>query len=120
MDNDPLDLHSITARVTERYQRRYRFILHSVIFFMGLAVFGARMSAEAFFTWAILWVLHFLWVGYRSGLEDAIRQEIEAERERYHKAKRDEVFDHRRLRDPSYEGYDQEYSQKREISDSGD
>jgi hypothetical protein len=116
MYDDPLDVREIETRVTERYQRRYRFILHSVIFFMGLIFFGPRMSVEAFFAWTVLWVLHFLWIGYRSGLEAAIRQEIEAERERYHKAKREEVFDQRRLHDPAYEGHDQDYPQKREIS----
>ena len=119
MYDDPVNVRDIEARVTERYQRRYRFILHSVIFFMGLVFFGPRMSAEAFFIWTILWVLHFLWITYRSGLEEAIRQEIEAERERYHKAKREEVFDHRRLRDPSYEGSDHDYHQRSSMNGPG-
>lgn len=104
-----IDYEDIQQRVTLRYQRRYRFILHTVVYAMGIFAFAARMSSEGFFLWTLLWLLHALWISYRTNLENAIKEELELERERYHKAKRDQIFSTQRLHAPELEGEDDSY-----------
>lgn len=107
-----IDYQDIEQRVTRRFQRRYRFMLHSVIFVMGILLMGSRMTAEGFFAWTVLWAIHALWMSYQGNLENAIREEIEREHNLMYKAKRDQVFSAQRLHDPRLEGEDWDYQDK--------
>jgi hypothetical protein len=89
MQYDPIDYEAIQQRVIHRVQRRYRFIFHSAIFALGIPVIGSWSSAEIFMIWVGAWVMHMLWVNYQNHLEKAIEQEIDRERERIIKRKRE-------------------------------
>jgi hypothetical protein len=89
MQHDPIDYEAIQRRVIHRVQRRYRFIFHSAIFALGIPVVGSWSSPEIFMIWVGAWVMHLLWVNYQNHLEKAIEQEIDRERERVIKRKRE-------------------------------
>jgi hypothetical protein len=90
MYND-VDYEAIRRRVIEKTQRRYRFIVHTVIFVLGFPLVGG-ISPLVFVLWIAAWAFHFLWLSYHHTLEQSIETEVEAERERIAKAKRDGTF----------------------------
>jgi hypothetical protein len=91
MYDDNIDYQSIRQRVIEKTQRRYRFIVHVVIFVLGLPIIGA-ISPFVFLIWVGAVVFHFLWLSYHHALETAIQQEVDSERERISKMKRDGTY----------------------------
>lgn len=82
-----IDLERVVERVTIRHQRKYLFILHSVIFMLGVPLF-AQFTLFLFLVWVGIWMTHLVWIFYHSSLEAAIAQEIEQEQQRIAKAKR--------------------------------
>jgi len=89
MHDDGIDYDAIEYRVTRRLQRRYRFFLHSAVFLIGIPIIGQWNAAELFLIWVAIWVFHLIWVNYQAHLEQAIKQEIEQERRRRFKRKRE-------------------------------
>lgn len=89
MQQEPIDYEAIQRRVLLRVQRRYRFFFHTAIFILGLPVLGNWGSPEVFLGWVGIWVFHLIWLQYQNNIEKAIEQEIEAEREKIFKRKRD-------------------------------
>lgn len=89
MQPEPIDYEAIQRRVILRVQRRYRFFFHTALFLLGLPVVGTWGSPEFFLLWTGLWVFHLIWLQYQNHIERAIEQEIELEREKAIKRKRD-------------------------------
>ncbi|MGJ3241120.1 MAG: hypothetical protein ACFE0Q_20585 [Anaerolineae bacterium] len=89
MQYDPIDYDAIQRRVVARVRRRYGFYFHTAIFFLGLFVIGAWGSAFGFFVWVSVWVMHLMWLLYQNNIERAIEQELDHEREKLLKRKRD-------------------------------
>jgi hypothetical protein len=89
MQHEPIDYEAIQRRVLLRVQRRYRFFFHTALFFLGLPVLGTWGSPEFFLLWMGLWIFHLIWLQYQNHIERAIEQEIELEREKAIKRKRD-------------------------------
>ncbi len=87
-DLPEVDLERVVERVTLRHQRKYWFILHSVIFTLGVPLF-AQLTLFLFLVWVGVWMTHLVWIFYHSTLEAAIAQELEQERQRIAKAKRE-------------------------------
>jgi fatty acid desaturase len=87
--HDPIDIDydAIRQRVTEKTQRRYRFMAHTIIFFLGLPLFGG-LTPLVFVVWVLAWAFHFLWISYHQSLEAELEQAYDAERERIAKLKR--------------------------------
>jgi hypothetical protein len=89
MPDDDINYEAIIQRVTVRVQRRYRFFLHTVIFVIGIPIIGLWNAHVFFLLWVGLWACHLLWVNYQATLETAIAEEIQRERLRQYKLKRD-------------------------------
>ena len=89
MHPDPIDYDQIERRVTLRFQRRYRFFIHTAVFVIGIPLLAQFNSAELFLIWVSLWLFHLIWMHYQHNLELAIDDEIEFERDRMLKRKRD-------------------------------
>lgn len=96
MQYDPIDYEAIQRRVVARVRRRYGFFFHTAIFVLGIPVIGGWGSAMGFIIWIGAWILHFVWMTYQNNIEGAIEREIDAEREKFLKRKRDhsEIQDH--------------------------
>ena len=103
---DPIDYESLQRRVTLRVQRRYRFFFHSAIFVLGIPVVGGWGSPFAFLLWVAAWVAHLLWMNYQNNLEQEIEREIESERAKVVKRKREYADLYEQTPD-AYEGYDE-------------
>ena len=88
---EPIDYEAIQRRVLLRVQRRYRFFFHTAHFFMGLPFLGTLGSPEFFLLWIGLWVFHLIWLQYQNHIERAIEQEIELERDKAMKRKREYI-----------------------------
>lgn len=101
MQYDPIDYDDIQRRVTQRIQRRYRFLMHSAIFVLAIPFLGMWGSAFGFFVWVAVWVSHLIWLSYHNHVEQAIAHEIDEERERVIKRKR-----HHAALDQLYQQYD--------------
>lgn len=86
---DPIDYNQIEQRVTLRFQRRYRFFIHTAVFVIGIPLIAQFNSAGLFLIWISLWLFHLIWMNYHHHLEVAIDEEIELERDRTLKRKRD-------------------------------
>lgn|GEM_PF-5640634 len=86
---DPVDYESIERRVVARVRRRYGFFFHTAIFVLGIPVIGGWGSAFGFFIWVAAWITHFMWMTYQNNIERAIEREIDMEREKVLKRKRD-------------------------------
>lgn len=86
---DPIDYERIERRVAVRFQRRYRFFIHSAVFVIGIPLIAQFNSAGLFLVWVALWLFHLIWMNYHHNLERAVDDEIEIERERTIKRKRD-------------------------------
>jgi hypothetical protein len=91
MQHEPIDYEAIQRRVLLRVQRRYRFFFHTALFFLGLPVLGTWGSPEFFLLWMGLWIFHLIWLQYQNHIERAIEQEIELEREKAIKRKREHL-----------------------------
>jgi len=118
MQQDPIDYEAIQHRVVIRMQRRYRFFYHSAIFVIGIPVIGAWGSPEIFMVWVGIWIFHFLWMQYQNNLEKAIEHEIEQERDKIIKRKREyaEIYEHYQNGD-----FQEEYEGRPEwLSDDGE
>jgi polyferredoxin len=89
--HEPIDYEAIQRRVLLRVQRRYRFFFHTALFFLGLPVLGTWGSPEFFLLWIGLWVFHLIWLQYQNHIERAIEQEIELERDKAMKRKRESM-----------------------------
>jgi hypothetical protein len=87
--HEPIDYEAIQRRVLLRVQRRYRFFFHTALFFLGLPVLGTWGSPEFFLLWIGLWVFHLIWLQYQNHIERAIEQEIDLERDKAMKRKRE-------------------------------
>lgn len=96
MQYDPIDYEAIQRRVVARVRRRYGFFFHTAIFILGIPVVGGWGSAMGFILWIGAWILHFLWMTYQNNIEGAIEREIDVEREKILKRKRDhaEIQEH--------------------------
>lgn len=89
MQHDPIDYETIQRRVIARVRRRYGFFFHTAIFILGIPVIGGWGSAEGFLIWVGAWIFHFIWMMYHNNIERAIESEIDREREKVIKRKRD-------------------------------
>ena len=87
--HEPIDYEAIQRRVLLRVQRRYRFFFHTALFFLGLPVLGTWGSPEFFLLWIGLWLFHLIWLQYQNHIERAIEQEIDLERDKAMKRKRE-------------------------------
>lgn len=89
--DDLIDYDAIRQRVTEKTQRRYRFIGHTIVFLMGLPFIGG-ISPLVFVVWVLAWAFHFLWISYHQSLETALEEALAEERERIAKLKRGDEY----------------------------
>ena len=89
MQYDPIDYEAIQRRVIARMRRRYGFFFHTAIFILGIPVVGGWGSALGFIIWIGAWILHLIWMTYQNNIERAIDREIDFEREKILKRKRD-------------------------------
>lgn len=89
MQYDPIDYEAIQRRVKARVRRRYGFLFHSAIFVLGIPVIGGWGSAFGFFIWVSAWISHLIWMTYQNNIERDIEREIDMEREKILKRKRD-------------------------------
>ncbi|MGB7339719.1 MAG: hypothetical protein WBC91_12570 [Phototrophicaceae bacterium] len=89
MQYDPIDYEAIQRRVVARVRRRYGFFFHSAIFILGIPVIGGWGSAFGFFIWVGAWITHLIWMTYQNNIERTIEREIDMEREKILKRKRD-------------------------------
>lgn len=96
MQYDPIDYEAIQRRVVARVRRRYGFFFHTAIFILGIPVIGGWGSAMGFFVWIGAWIFHLIWMLYQNNIEGAIEREINAERGKVLKRKREhaEIQDH--------------------------
>lgn len=86
---DPVDYETIERRVVGRVRRRYGFFFHTAIFVLGIPVIGGWGSAFGFFIWVGAWITHLMWMTYQNNIERAIEREIDLEREKVLKRKRE-------------------------------
>jgi hypothetical protein len=118
MQQDPIDYEAIERRVVIRMQRRYRFFYHSAIFFLGIPVIGAWGSPEIFLGWVGGWIFHFMWMQYQNNIEKAIEHEIEYERDKVIKRKREYAEIYERYQNGDFQD---DYEERPEwLSDDGE
>jgi len=89
MYHDPIDYEGIQRRVVARLQRRYRFFFHTAIFVLGIPVVVGWSTPTVFLLWIGIWLFHLVWMNYQNNVEKAIAEEIEQERGKVIKRKRD-------------------------------
>lgn len=106
-----IDLESVVERATIRHQRKYLFILHTVIFSLGIPLFG-QLTLFLFLVWVGIWMTHLVWIFYHTSLDNAIMQELDLERQRIYKAKRaaNIAYGQRLTDDGEWAEYDDERS----------
>lgn len=121
MHNNGIDYDAIQRRVTRRVQRRFRFWIHTAVFFMGVPIFGGFESANFFILWTAGWLFHLIYMLYQNNLEVEIDEEIEREYERGIKRKRDEIDIMHQIPEYDEEYYNGEYHERPQwLGDDGE